>query len=154
MLFFAPMYFVFHRAAQLRIVQDPSHLPSPCQTSNVLYWAIRCVSFLRSSSAQKSAQFWGDYADGKRGRWLAKEGWFIQWLWHVVSPTVTGTLHYSFGLLLASARILRPVVTQGLVEYRRVRCGVTAIRMVGHGSCQGNHDTADAEGHLVNAANG
>lgn len=43
---------------------------------------------------------------------------------------------------------------QGIPGYSRVRCRVTAIGAVELGPCQGNHDTAYVENHLVNAANG
>ena len=51
------MYFVLRRTAQLRTLQIPHLLPRPCQASNARYWAIRWVSFLSSSSTQRSAQF-------------------------------------------------------------------------------------------------
>lgn len=55
--YFVPMYFVLRRTAQLRNLQNPHLLPRPCHASSILYWSVRCISFLRSSSAQRSAQF-------------------------------------------------------------------------------------------------
>lgn len=46
------------------------------------------------------------------------------------------------------------MVVPGVMEPSRVRCGVTAIAAVEHGPCQGDHDTVDAESHLVSTANG
>lgn len=61
---FTPMYFVLRSSAQLRSLQPPHLIPSPCHTWSVQYWTLLCYSFLRSQpvscfegSAQKIAQF-------------------------------------------------------------------------------------------------
>lgn len=46
------------------------------------------------------------------------------------------------------------MVVPGVMEPRKIRCGVTAIGAVGHRLGQGNHGTVNVEDHPVSRTNG